>query len=146
MTATASLSLVPSLGEARRLARSFDVVPLYAEFIGDLETPLSAVLRFAQEDTVFLLESAEAAERFGRYSFLGFDPKRTLSYRGGVYTIVDADGGRGVPAGDPFRGLGEILGKKSVPPFPTLPAFVGGAVGYLSYDAVRYLERLPDAP
>src|SRR5918998_1029248 len=143
MTATASLSPVPSLDEARRLARSYDVVPLYAEFIGDLETPISAVLRFAEEDTVFLLESAESAERFGRYSFLGFDPKRTLSYREGLYTVVDADGVREIPAGDPFRGLAEILGEKSVAPLPNLPAFVGGAVGYFSYDAVRYLERLP---
>jgi anthranilate synthase component 1 len=143
---TGRLNLVPSLEEARRLARVYDVVPLYAELIGDLETPISAVLRFADEDTVFLLESAESAERFGRYSFLGFDPKRTLSYRNGVYTVVDADGVREVPARDPFRGLAEIVGKKSVAPLPNLPAFVGGAVGYFSYDAVRYLERLPDAP
>src|ERR671939_1547919 len=146
MTATASLSLVPSLDGARRLARSYDVVPLYAEFIGDLEAPISAVLRFAEEDTVFLLESAESAERFGRYSFLGFDPKRALSYRDGLYTVVDADGVREVPAGDPFRGLAKIVGKKSVAPLPNLPAFVVGAVGYFSYDAVRYLEKLPDAP
>src|SRR5829696_4522125 len=146
MTATASLSLVPSLGEARRLARSYDVVPLYAEFIGDLETPISAVLRFAEEDTVFLLESAESAERFGRYSFLGFDPKRTLSYRNGLYTVVDADGVREVLAANPFSGLAKIVGEKSVAPLPNLPAFVGGAVGYFSYDAVRYLEQLPDAP
>ncbi|QIN83617.1 anthranilate synthase component I [Rubrobacter tropicus] len=143
MTGTADLNLTPSIGEARELARSYDVVPLYAEFIGDLETPISAVLRFAEEDTVFLLESAEAAERFGRYSFLGFDPKRTLSYRDGVYTVVDADGVREVPAKDPFRGLAEIVGKKSVAPLPHLPAFVGGAVGFFSYDAVRYLEKLP---
>ena len=67
-------------------------MPLYAELIGDLETPISAALKFADEENVFLLESAEAAERFGRYSFLGFDPKRTLSYRDGLYTVVDADG------------------------------------------------------
>src|SRR5919106_1316602 len=146
MTATASLNLVPSLGEARSLARSYDVVPLYAEFIGDLETPISAVLRFAEEDTVFLLESAESAERFGRYSFLGFDPKRTLSYRGGIYTVVDADGVREVASKDPFSGLAGLVSRKSVAPLPNLPAFVGGAVGYFSYDAVRYLERLPDAP
>src|SRR5215207_6998947 len=146
MTATASLNLVPSPGEASRLARSFDVVPLYDEFIGDLETPISAVLRFAEEDTVFLLESAESAERFGRYSFLGFDPKRTLSYKDGLYTVVDADGVREIAAKDPFRGLAEIVGAKSVAPLPNLPAFVGGAVGYFSYDAVRYLEKLPDAP
>src|SRR5215207_7222660 len=143
---TDRLNLTPSLGEARTLARDYDVVPLYAEFIGDLETPISAVLKFSGEENVFLLESAEAAERFGRYSFLGFDPKRTLSYRDGVYTVVDADGVREVPAKDPFRGLAEIVGKKTVAPLPNLPAFVGGAVGYLSYDAVRYLERLPDAP
>ena len=140
------MNLTPSLGEARTLARSYDVVPLYAEFIGDLETPISAVLRFAEEDTVFLLESAEAAERFGRYSFLGFDPKRTLSYRNGVFTVVDADGVREVPAGDPFRGLAEIVGQRSVAPLPNLPAFVGGAVGFFSYDAVRYLEKLPNSP
>ena len=146
MIGTASMNLTPSLGEARDLARSYDVVPLYAEFIGDLETPISAVLRFAEEDTVFLLESAEAAERFGRYSFLGFDPKRTLSYRNGVFTVVDSDGVREVPAADPFRGLAEIVGQKSVAPLPNLPAFVGGAVGFFSYDAVRYLEKLPGAP
>lgn len=140
------MNLTPSLDEARSLARDHDVVPLYAEFIGDLETPISAVLRFAEEDTVFLLESAEAAERFGRYSFLGFDPKRTLSYRNGVYTVVDADGVREIPAPDPFRGLAEIVGQKSVAPLPHLPAFVGGAVGFFSYDAVRYLEKLSDAP
>ncbi|HLL57353.1 MAG TPA: chorismate-binding protein, partial [Rubrobacteraceae bacterium] len=136
-------NLMPSLSEARKLAREYDVVPLYGEFIGDLETPISAALKFADEENVFLLESAEEAERFGRYSFLGFDPKRTLSYRDGVYTIVDADGVREVAAKDPFCGLGQIVGKKSVAPLPNLPAFVGGAVGYFSYDAVRYLERLP---
>ena len=146
MIGTARANLTPSLDEARKLARSHDVVPVYAEFIGDLETPISAVLKFAGEENVFLLESAESAERFGRYSFLGFDPKRTLSYRNGVYTVVDADGVREVPAADPFRGLAEIVGKKSVAPLPNLPAFVGGAVGYFSYDAVRYLEDLPDAP
>ena len=143
MNAT-SRNLAPSLPEARRLAREYDVVPLYAEFIGDLETPISAALKFADEENVFLLESAEAAERFGRYSFLGFDPKRTLSYRDGVYTIVDADGVREVAAKDPFRGLAEIVGQKSVAPLPNLPAFVGGAVGYFSYDAVRYVEKLPE--
>ncbi|HSK98980.1 MAG TPA: anthranilate synthase component I [Rubrobacteraceae bacterium] len=146
MIGTASTNLTPSLAQARRLARDYDVVPLYAEFIGDLETPISAVLKFAGEENVFLLESAEAAERFGRYSFLGFDPKRTLSYRDGVYTVVDADGVREVLVRDPFRGLAEIVGEKSVAPLPNLPVFVGGAVGYFSYDAVRYLERLPAEP
>jgi anthranilate synthase component 1 len=139
-------NLTPDLPEARRLAREYDVVPLYAEFIGDLETPISAALKFVGEEIVFLLESAEAAERFGRYSFLGFDPKRTLSYKDGMYTVVDADGVREVAAKDPFRGLAELVGEKSVAPLPNLPAFVGGAVGYFSYDAVRYLEKLPDAP
>ena len=139
-------NLTPDLSEARRLAREYDIVPLYAEFIGDLETPISAALKFADEESIFLLESAEAAERFGRYSFLGFNPRRTLSYGNGMYTIVDADGVREVAAKDPFRGLAGLVAEKSVAPLPNLPAFVGGAVGYFSYDAVRYLEKLPDAP
>ena len=139
-------NLIPDLSEARRLAREYDIVPLYAEFIGDLETPISAALKFADEESIFLLESAEAAERFGRYSFLGFNPRRTLSYGNGMYTIVDADGVREVAAKDPFRGLAGLVAEKSVAPLPNLPAFVGGAVGYFSYDAVRYLEKLPDAP
>ncbi|CAN5899943.1 anthranilate synthase component I [soil metagenome] len=146
MPGTAKTQPIPSMGEARRLAGRYDVVPLYAEFIGDLETPISAVMKFSESETVFLLESAEGGEQFGRYSFLGFDPKCTLFYRDGVYTVVDADGERKVPAADPFRGLADIVGKKSVAPLPNLPAFVGGAVGYFSYDAVRYLEHLPDAP
>ncbi|AHY47185.1 anthranilate synthase component I [Rubrobacter radiotolerans] len=146
MASAAGMEFTPSLPEARTLARSYEVVPLYAEFIGDLETPISAVMKLRGEQNVFLLESAEEAERFGRYSFLGFDPKRTLHYRGGVYTVVDADGVREVPAPDPFRGLAGLVGKKTVAPLPNLPAFVGGAVGYFSYDAVRYLERLPEAP
>jgi anthranilate synthase component 1 len=141
-----SRNLTPSLSEAQRLAREYDVVPLYAEFIGDLETPISAALKFADEESMFLLESAEAAERFGRYSFLGFDPRCTLSYGNGMYTIVDADGVREVAAKDPFRGLAGLVGQRSVAPLPNLPAFVGGAVGYFSYDAVRYLEKLPGAP
>ena len=138
--------LTPSLSEARGLAREYDVVPVYAEFIGDLETPISAALKFSDESHFFLLESAQEDERFGRYSFLGFGPKRTLSYEDGVYTVVDSDGVREVEASDPFRGLAQIMGKRSVAPLPNLPAFVGGAVGYFSYDAVRYLEKLPDAP
>jgi anthranilate synthase component 1 len=138
-------SLTPHLSEARRLAREYDIVPLYAEYIGDLETPISATLKFVDEENIFLLESAEAAERFGRYSFLGFDPKRTLSYKNGMYTVVDPDGVREVAAKEPFGGLAELVGKKSVAPLPNLPAFVGGAVGYFSYDAVRYLEKLPEA-
>ena len=139
-------NLIPDLSEARRLAREYDIVPLYAEFIGDLETPISAALKFADEESIFLLESAEAAERFGRYSFLGFNPRRTLSYGNGMYTIVDADGVREVAAKDPFRGLAGLVAEKSVAPLPNLPAFVGGAVGYFSYDAVRYVEKLPGAP
>ena len=127
------------------MAREYDVVPVYAEFIGDLETPISAALKFADEENLFLLESAEEAERFGRYSFLGFDPRRTLYYRDGVFTVVDDDGVREVPAADPFRGLAELVGKKSVAPLANLPPFVGGAVGYFSYDSVRYVERLPFA-
>ena len=142
MIATARTNLVPSLDEARTLARTYDVVPLYAEFIGDLETPISAVLRFAEEDTVFLLESAESAERFGRYSFLGFDPKRTLSYRNGLYTVVDADGVREVPARRPLQGPGRDSGQEDRGPAPE-PAGLRRGGGGIFLLRRRSLPRTP---
>jgi anthranilate synthase component I len=78
-------SLLPGLFGARRPAREYGVVPLCTRRPSGTWRPHSAALKFANEENVFPLESVEAAERFGRYSFLGFGPERTLSY-GTVHT------------------------------------------------------------
>ena len=95
----------------------------YRSLLADWLTPVSAFLRIAgNEERAFLLESVEGGERIGRFSFLGVNPERT--FRG---------------TWQEFRGEFPPL----LPTHPELPPFTGGAVGVLSYDVIRELERLP---
>ncbi|GIW08469.1 MAG: anthranilate synthase component I [Dehalococcoidia bacterium] len=118
----------PSLEEFRDLATRGNLVPVYREIVADLETPVSAYLKVARGDYAFLLESVEGGERLARYSFIGAEP----------YLVTRADGRT-----DPLLAVEEELARVRLVPVPGLPRFHGGAVGYLSYDAVRHFERLP---
>jgi anthranilate synthase component 1 len=130
--------LHPTLEEARALASQGNLCPLYAEVPADLETPVSAYLKVARGRYSFLLESVEGGERLARYSFIGTEPYRTLRSGGGV----EGDG----TSGDPLLVVeGEMSRFKPVA-VSGLPRFTGGAVGYLSYEVVRYFEpRVPKA-
>jgi anthranilate synthase component 1 len=143
--ATASrLPLSPTLDEARKLARDYNVIPLRHTFIDDCETPVSAFLKLRGRGPGFLLESAEQGQRFGRYSFLGFRPRATLRYEGGRI-LADEDGvRRELVAPDPFGAVAEYLAAYRVAPLEDLPPFAGGAVGVFGYDLVRTVERLPE--
>ncbi|MFH1560718.1 MAG: anthranilate synthase component I [Chloroflexota bacterium] len=131
----------PSLEEVKGLAGQGpsaaegqgNLVPLYREINGDLETPVSAYLKIAQPPYSFLLESVEGGERLARYSFIGTEP----------FHVVKT--GPGQPDGevDPLVLIQEKLDRYTPVPIPGLPRFHGGAVGYLAYDAVRYFERVP---
>src|SRR5262249_47842180 len=94
----------------------------------------------------FLLESVQGGERWGRFTFLGTEPVQVLRVRGTEVEIEAADGKieRRV-TGDPLGELKRLLGAHRAVPEPGLPAFAGGAVGYLGYDLVRAFERLPEA-
>ncbi len=126
------MNLVPSLGEVRALAGPGRLVPVYAELLADLETPVSAYVKLAaSEPYSFLLESVEGGERLGRFSFIGARPRQLLTVSGE----------------DPLPVLAGALGRREVVRLPGLPRFVGGAIGYLAYDVVRFYEprvRLPD--
>ncbi len=123
------MKLEPSLGEVRTLARPGRLVPVYAELLADLETPVSAYLKLAAgEPYAFLLESVEGGERLGRFSFIGAQPRRVLT----------------ISAEDPLPPLASLVGRREVVRLPGLPRFVGGAIGYLAYDVVRFFEpRVP---
>ncbi len=117
-------------GEGRNL------IPVYREVVADLETPVSAYLKIASgvEANSFLLESVEGGERMARYSFIGAEPYRVLRSGEG-----EPDG-----EGDPLVAIEEELGRFRPAHIAGLPRFVGGAVGYLSYEVVRYFEpRVP---
>ena len=118
---------------------------MFVELPGDLDTPLSAYLRLRPGPYSFLLESVEGGEKWARYSFLGTDPMMVLSAKNGRITLRRA-GGRVIerlPDGNPLDALRTLLAEFQPVPVPGLPRFQGGTVGYLAYDMVRHMERLP---
>jgi anthranilate synthase component I len=144
------MSVRPSRDEFRGLAADHTVVPVWREVLADLETPVSAFVKLvgAAPDGPpgFVLESVEHGERWGRFSFLGRDPASTLIARG---RHVDVEGE--LPAGVPrdrgaLAALEAVLALHRAPVIPELPPFHGGVVGYLGYDVVREVERLPNIP
>ena len=129
--------------EYERLSESGGLVPVFRELPGDLLTPVGAFLALAADaPRAFLLESVVGGERIARYSVLGRDPATTLEARNGRLVELGPEGGREV-AGSLPDALRARLGRPAAL-VPGLPRFTGGAVGYLSYDAVRLFERIPD--
>jgi anthranilate synthase component 1 len=136
--------LSPSRDEFRDLATRGNLVPVFAELAADLDTPLSAFLRLRPGSHAFLLESVEGGEKWARYSFLGTDPQMVLTAKGQRVTVRHADGRtETVGTANPLEALRRVLARFTPVPVPGLPRFQGGAVGFLSYDAVRHVERLP---
>ncbi len=128
-----------SFGEYEALSRSGGLVPVFRELPGDLLTPVGAFLALcADAERAFLLESVVGGERIARYSFLGRDPVSTIEVCGGRVYVDGAE-----RPGTLFDALREALRPRAVP-LPDLPRLTGGAVGYLTYDAVRLFERIPD--
>jgi anthranilate synthase component 1 len=125
------------------LARGGASVPVFRELPGDLLTPLGAWLALcAGRERAFLLESVTGGERVARYSFLGRDPEVVVEQRGPRVVVRDAAGER-LSEQDLLATLRRQLGPPAAE-VPGLPRFTGGAVGYLTWDAVRLFERLPD--
>jgi anthranilate synthase component 1 len=118
---------------------------VFAELPADLDTPLSAYLRLRPGPYAFLLESVEGGEKWARYSFLGTDPAMVLTAKDGRITLRRA-GGRVIqrlPEGNPLDAIRALLAEIRPVAVPGLPRFQGGAVGYLAYDMVRHMERVP---
>lgn len=123
-------------------------MPVVREFSQDLLTPVTAFSAVARPPFAFLLESLVGGERWARYTFLGTEPSEAWRYRAGlVERWTPATGWR--PAGaapDPLAHLAARIRSLRATAVPDLPRFTGGAVGYLAYDAVRAMERLPGGP
>jgi anthranilate synthase component I len=118
-------------------------VPVFAELPADLDTPLSAYLRLRPGPYAFLLESVEGGEKWARYSFLGSDPLVVLTAKNGRITLRRSGRTERVPDGDPLEALRTLLKEFRPVAVPGLPRFQGGAVGFLGYDMVGHMERLP---
>jgi anthranilate synthase component I len=136
--------LKPSREDFRALAREHTVVPVWREVLADLTTPVAAFLRIVGDEPGFLLESVEHAERWGRWSFVGRRPAATLVARDGVIEVdgrlpdqIDLDAGV-------LRAVDDVLAHYHAPSLDELPPLHSGLLGYLGYDVVREVERLPD--
>ena len=123
------------------------LVPVYRKIISDLDTPLTLFAKIAgKEDHIFLFESMEGGEKWGRYSFIGYDPLLTFSSKGKGISIESFDKNLSTHSfteGNPLDALQSILEDCKAAENDDLPRFCGGAVGFLGYDMVRFMEELP---
>lgn len=135
----------PGLEDFKRLAVGAELIPVCREIVADLDTPLTVFAKLAgNEPHAFLLESLEGGATWGRYSFVGYDPLMTFESQGKNIKIRQ---GHDVSelCGDPLEELKKLLASfKACTDSDFLPRFFGGAVGYLGYDMVRFMERLPE--
>ncbi len=134
-----------SLSEFRKFAESYNVIPVAESFLADSETPLTLYSKLTKHSpNTFLLESAEHGGSWARYSFIGVSSQATLTEKSGLATWIGTPPA-GAPSGiDPLEALRITGSHLRTPRIPGLPRLTSGLVGYLGYDSVRRLEKLPD--
>lgn len=141
--------LSPDFDTFVALSREGDLVPVWRDLLFDTDTAVTAYAKLARPPFGFLLESVVGGEKWARWTFLGTSPRGAwrLDPGGRVRRWTPSAGwDDGVVVEDPLGDLdGELRSLRPVT-VPGLPRFPGGAVGYLGYDVIRYVERLPDAP
>jgi anthranilate synthase component 1 len=138
-------SYFPGKKEFLKLAKKGNLIPVSREILADLETPVSAFLKLGGRPYAYLLESAEGGERLSRYSFLASDPALVFKSKGRDITLVSKGKEKSFRTKhDPLFELEKIMRRYRQPAVAGLPPFSGGAVGFLGYDNVRFIEKIPD--
>lgn len=136
------MKIQPTLEECKKLAASgaYGVIPVSTEIYSDMTTPIE-VLRILQKVSghVYLLESAEADKRWGRFSFLGYDPVMEITCYNGETTVKSPMSARTVKE-DVRQVIRGVIEENKSPKLEGLPSFTGGLVGYFSYDYIKYSE------
>lgn len=141
------MSAFPEFENYLQLAAEFDLVPVYRRLLSDHLTPVSAFrLLDDGQSSACLFESVIGGEKIGRYSFVAIGPRARIVAYGNQIEWHENGQVKQLTEKDPLDFLREKIGNRSVATIPQLPPFVGGAIGYASYDVVRYVERLPNAP
>jgi anthranilate synthase component 1 len=135
----------PAFDTFKQMTREGNLIPIYKEILADTETPVSVLMKLRSRPYVFLLESVEGGEKWGRYTFIGADPRLIFTVRKDDVQIEDRGKiTRHKHRGDPLKYLRELIGGYRPVTVEGCPRFYGGAVGFFGYDMVRYFERLPD--
>ncbi len=133
----------PSLSEAKQLSDGYTIMPISCEIFADTVTPISVLHSIKAISTqYYLLESVENGERWGRYSFLGFNPIVELKCKDGVLDIKsNASTTTHIETNDPNVQIRSVLNQYKSPKLNYLPPFTGGFVGYFAYDYIKYSEK-----
>ena len=132
----------PELKSVEELAKNYDVIPVTKEIYADISTPITLLRRIsAISNRFYLLESIEGGEKWGRYSFIGFDPKSRIYYKSGKLTI-EGEGEKQVVTSKPFDVVREFLSNYKTPKFEDIPPFTGGLVGYFGYSMIAVAETI----
>lgn len=133
------MKVFPSLETAGEIAAKgiYDVLPLSCEILSDFTTPIETMRILKSVSThCYMLESAQANDRWGRYTFLGYDPKLEITCIDGLMKAGEDT----VKTDDPSGYLRQLMASYKSPRFESLPSFTGGLVGYFSYDYLGYSE------
>jgi len=133
------MNIVPSIDEVRKYAETgkYDVVPVSCEILSDFTTPIETIRILKNNSThAYMLESAQSDEKWGRYTFLGYNPKLEITCMNGELTYGD----KTIQTEDPSSIIRELLSHFRSPKLSYLPSFTGGLVGYFSYDYLGYAE------
>ena len=133
--------MYPDCDEILKMAPDYDIIPVCREIYADVITPITLLRKLAAvSQRYYLLESVEGGEKWGRYSFLGFDPVMRVKCNCGKVTI-EKDGEETEKVTDkPLEVLREILKDYKAPRLEGLPPFAGGFVGYFAYAMIGYAE------
>ncbi len=135
---------LPDFDTFQSLAQRGNIIPVFRELMADMETPLGVYARLADGKHSFLLESVEGGENLARYSFIGFDARAVFRSKGREVTVETDDGIETLTVEDsPVEELRRRMAQYHSVGLADLPRFTGGAVGYLSYDAVQFFEDVP---
>ncbi len=137
----------PSHDRFAALAQKHNAVPVCVELLADMETPVSLLTKlYRNQGPIFLLESVEGGEKWGRYSFLGTSAHTDVQvYRETVQVSTNGQTHNIAHKGDPLTVLKSVLDQYQAAQLDELPRFWGGLVGYLSYEMVSFFERIPNA-
>ncbi len=131
----------PSCDEIMELAKSYNTIPVCKEILADVITPITLLRRIAaSKKRFFLLESIEGGEKWGRYSFIGYDPIMRVSCKNAVVTIDHNGKMKNIETKKPLEVLHSILKDYKSPSLKELPPFTGGLVGYFAYSMIGYAE------
>ena len=136
-------SYFPSLADFVEKSRSGNIIPVFREILADTETPVSAFKKIDAGGDAFLFESVEGGEKWGRYSFLGTDPRAVIKSKGAGVEITEA-GIKSVKTGDPIEIIKDYMSAYRFVEIEGAPKFSGGAIGFIGYDTIRHIERLPE--